>query len=289
VTLEMGLLAAVAAVAAAVRSTWSPCGLSMLSTITPLAEQGRGYRYRSTALWFVAGALTGGAILGLGTAMLAGLVDLVDLSPRGALAVGGALAVAAAAIDLGLLGPHIPHHRRQVNELWLGRYRSWVYGAGFGLQIGTGLATYIMTAAVYLTIGLAALTGSPWAAFGVAIIFAGVRAAAIFLSAGLTTPQRLTAFHRRFDALAEPVRRLVIGVELVIAATVATAVWGIAGLLGALVVTAVLMGATVLAQGSTQRQPALRSPQRVASSPAGVDPGLASRPVTAVMAQSSER
>jgi hypothetical protein len=269
VTLEIGLLAVVAAIAAAVRSTWSPCGLSMLSTITPLAEQGRGYRYRSTALWFVAGALTGGLILGAGTAMLAGLVALVDLSARGALVAGGVLAVAAAAIDLGLLGPSIPHHRRQVNELWLGRYRSWVYGAGFGLQIGTGLATYIMTAAVYLTIGLAALTGSAWAAFGIAMVFAGVRAAAIFLSAGLTTPQRLTAFHRRFDALAEPVRRVVIGVELVVVATVAGVVWGIAGLVGALVVATVLVGVTVRAQGSP-RLPALRGSQRVGSSPASV-------------------
>ena len=38
------VLAALTAVIAAARSTWSPCGLSMLSSITPLAEQGRGHR-----------------------------------------------------------------------------------------------------------------------------------------------------------------------------------------------------------------------------------------------------
>ena len=43
------------AVVAAARSTWSPCGVSMLATVTPLAEQGRGHRYRSTATWFIVG------------------------------------------------------------------------------------------------------------------------------------------------------------------------------------------------------------------------------------------
>jgi len=35
------------AISAAARSTWSPCGLSMLSSLTPLAERGRGHRYRT--------------------------------------------------------------------------------------------------------------------------------------------------------------------------------------------------------------------------------------------------
>ena len=45
--------ASVVAVAAAVRSTWSPCGLSMLSTITPFGERAKGHSYRATAAWFV--------------------------------------------------------------------------------------------------------------------------------------------------------------------------------------------------------------------------------------------
>ena len=57
-------LAAVVAVAAAIRSTWSPCGLSMLSTITPLGESGRRNRWAVTATWFVGGATLGGATLG---------------------------------------------------------------------------------------------------------------------------------------------------------------------------------------------------------------------------------
>src|SRR5882762_8461854 len=53
-------LAALVALAAAVRSTWSPCGQSMLSQLTPVGEASRGYRYRTTAIWFVLGAVLGG-------------------------------------------------------------------------------------------------------------------------------------------------------------------------------------------------------------------------------------
>ncbi len=51
---QLAGLGAVIAIAAAARSTWSPCGLSMLSTITPLAERSRGHRFGVTASWFIA-------------------------------------------------------------------------------------------------------------------------------------------------------------------------------------------------------------------------------------------
>jgi hypothetical protein len=60
----------VVAVAAAIRSTWSPCGLSMLSTITPIAERGRNHRYYSTATWFVLGAVLAVAISADGSTIL---------------------------------------------------------------------------------------------------------------------------------------------------------------------------------------------------------------------------
>src|SRR4051794_8934264 len=63
------VLACALAVVAAIRSTWSPCGLSMLSTVTPMAERGRGHRFWVTAAWFVVGALLGGATLGGGAAV----------------------------------------------------------------------------------------------------------------------------------------------------------------------------------------------------------------------------
>lgn len=235
-------LAVVTAVAAAIRSTWSPCGLSMLSTITPLAEQGRGHRYRSTAAWFVVGAIVGGATLGLGAAGLAALVGWLDPSDSAVLAVAGGAALVTAASDLRLFGFALPVHPRQVNELWLGRFRSWVYGSGFGWQIGFGFATYIMTGAVYLTVVLAALTGSPASAVVVCVVFGVVRGLAILLGSYITTPERLIAFHRRFDALGEPVRRALIGEQLAVA-TACVSVW-LPGV--AVVLTGVVLLATAV-------------------------------------------
>ena len=90
--------AALIAVAAAARSTWSPCGVSMLATVTPLAERGRGHRYRSTAAWFIAGGTTGGATLGLVMAALALGVRAAEPSAVALATVASAVAVLAAAM-----------------------------------------------------------------------------------------------------------------------------------------------------------------------------------------------
>ena len=88
-------------------------------------------------------------------------------------------------------GCGFPVHHRQVNERWLDQYRPWVYGAGFGWQIGTGLATYITTAAVYLMVVLGALTGRPAAALAVGTGFGLVRGLAVLLTRNLTDPAAL--------------------------------------------------------------------------------------------------
>ena len=207
--LGIGLLAGVLAVVAAVRSTWSPCGLSMLSTVTPVAERARGHRFWVTASWFVIGATLGGATLGFGAALLA----LIPMSSGAATALAGVVVAIALASDLGLFGFRLPGHTRQVNEDWLADFRPWVYGLGFGWQIGVGLATYIMTAAVYAMFVLAALTGEPLVAFALMTLFGFVRGLAVFLGARLTDPARVFAFHRRFDAIGAYARWLVLGVE----------------------------------------------------------------------------
>src|SRR4029079_3849118 len=77
---SIAALAMLVAVTAAVRSTWSPCGQSMLSTITPLGEQRRGARFSWTASWFVLGAAVGGLTLGGAAMVLALGVGALDLS-----------------------------------------------------------------------------------------------------------------------------------------------------------------------------------------------------------------
>jgi len=211
--MSAGLIAAtfLLAVVVAVRSTWSPCGLSMLSTVTPLAERGRGHRYGVTATWFILGGILGGATLGLVTALGALGVDALDLSMT---TVGAATAIAAAtalASDTHLFGFALPTHTRQVDDAWLPKYRAWVYGAGFGWQIGVGLATYIMTAGVYLMIVLSMLTGDALLAFVIPTMFGTIRGLSVLLGARIHQPADLMAFHRKFDAIGPHVRQAVLG------------------------------------------------------------------------------
>jgi hypothetical protein len=233
-------LAGVVAIAAAIRSTWSPCGQSMLSTITPIGEAGRGNRFGRTAAWFILGATLGGAALGLGAAVLAATIRVADLSTDAALVIGGLLAIAAAVADAGLFGIRIPYHRRQVNELWLDDYRPWVYGGGFGFQIGLGFATYIMTSALVLLVALAALTGNPLVALALGTLFGFARGLGVLPGARLTTPAKLVEFHRRFDARSAASRQLVIVVEYVVAVVAVGAVGGLVPAVVAAVVTGVM-------------------------------------------------
>ncbi len=236
------VLAMAVTVAAAVRSTWSPCGLSMLSTITPIGERARGHRYATSAAWFVLGALAGGATLGAAAAALAAGVSTLDLSTEAALGAAAAIAVATTASDLHLGGFRLPAHMRQVNETWLGRYRSWVYAGGFGWQIGVGLATYVTTAAVYLMIAMAALTASPLAALVICTSFGAVRGLAVLLGRGLSTPQRMLALHRRLDDLLPNAQRGIVLVQVAVAAVAAAATVGVvpAAALGAGAIVVVL-------------------------------------------------
>ena len=247
--------AVVLAVAAAARSTWSPCGVSMLATITPLAERGRGHRYRSTALWFVTGAVVGGAMLGLLAAALAALVGAAHLAPTTLAAVACVASSLAAASDARLGGFQLPVHHRQVNERWLDGFRPWVYGAGFGWQIGSGLLTYIRTAAVYLAVVLAALTGAPAVAVGVGCLFGLVRGCAVGLGRNVTSPAALAELHRRLTAWDARSR----GAVIALAAMAATAFALALSLWAALV----MAGACTAAATTVLRR---RRPTRVTTS-----------------------
>ncbi len=209
-------------VIAAARSTWSPCGWSMLSSITPLSERGRGHRYGWTSAWFVAGAVAGGTCLG--AAMALGAWVMRALAPWGtptSLWIVAVLALIAAASDAGLGGWSLPIHRRQVNEQWLDRYRAWLYGSGFGWQIGVGYATYLMTAALHAMVLVGVLTADPVAALASGVLFGTVRGLAVLLSASLRTPEALARFHRRFAAAAPLSRRLTVIALLALAAVAA--------------------------------------------------------------------
>lgn len=265
-------LALTTAVIAAVRSTWSPCGLSMLSTLIPLSETARGRRWGWTASWYVTGALVGGAALGSLGAAAAALVAVADPGPVAVWVTVAIAALTGVGLDLGLVAP-IPHHRRQVDEAWLDQFRSWVYGFGFGTQIGAGLATYIMTSGVYLTVLLGALSGRPAVAFGIGVLFGATRGAAVLLGARLTTPERVKVLHARLDRLA-PASQRAAAAWLALVAVVAA--WAGVGVGGAAIT---LLTATVVAVVATFRSriPTRPSPAAAATARAGRPAGRPAR------------
>ena len=189
----------------------------MLASITPLGERSRGFTWWHTAVAFAFGAVGGGLAAG---ALLGALGGLVVGRPRPALVV--AIVALAAAVDVAGVRP--PSSRRQVNEDWLGRYRGWVYGVGFGGQLGVGVATIVTTAATYATLAVAFASGSA----GVGALIGGtyglVRAASLLPGRGVADPVALMALHRRFLALRAPARRGAVALELAALATVVAAV-----------------------------------------------------------------
>ena len=170
----------------------------MLASIHPLGERARGQRFSVTVVALTIGSIGGGAIFG---ALLGGLGSFIGGSGSVAIraAVLAVAAVIAAAVD-GRRNGSVPSWHRQVNEDWLGRYRGWVYGLGFGAQLGVGVLTIVTTAAVYLTWIAAAITASPGRGLVVGAGFGLARSVPLFASASLVTPGSITTRVSRWEA-----------------------------------------------------------------------------------------
>ena len=174
----------------------------MLGSITPLGERSRGRRWGITVTAFALAATAAGAGLGAVLGAFGGLVGLSAAARTGLLAAAVAVAVA---VDL-VPGLRAPGPRRQVNEAWLHRYRGWVYGAGFGLQLGLGVTTIVSTAAVYATGAAAFLAGSAAAGALVGGAFGLARAATLLAAGGVHEPAALATLDRRLVAWERPAR-----------------------------------------------------------------------------------
>ena len=112
-----------------------------MGSITPLGERGRGRRWGRTVTAYVVGSALGGAAAGAAAGALGGMVQRAAPAGAGLLWFAAAAALTGAAVDAALAAAalpwkRLPGPRRQVNEEWLTRYRGWVYGAGFGVQLG---------------------------------------------------------------------------------------------------------------------------------------------------------
>ncbi len=192
----------------------------MLSSITPLGERGRGNRWGTTVVWFVAGSTLGGAALGAVLGLAGeGLGRLVAY--RGRLGAVILLSAVALLIDVARRPTLLPSWRRQVDERWMDEYRPWVYGLGWGAQLGAGVLTIVSSASTYLVLALAVLLGSLPASLALTTAFGLTRGLMLLTARRLDTPGALRSFHSRLQARRSLATTAVLATEALLALTAA--------------------------------------------------------------------
>jgi hypothetical protein len=175
----------------------------MLASITPLGERGRRSNWTVTVSAFLLGATAAGAGAGALLGAAGGLV-LASTGARPRLALLAAALLVAVALDLLRA---VPGPRRQVDERWLDEFRGWVYGLGFGSQLGVAITTVVSSAATYVALLAAFLTGSAWGGAVVLGCFGLVRGMTPLAAARVRRPDQLMALHARLDRWRAPAAR----------------------------------------------------------------------------------
>ncbi len=188
----------------------------MLTSITPLGERGRNRRWGTTTAWYIAGSALGGAAVGAVAGGLGAALTAANPTATAVLVVAALACFVAAASDARGVRPR--SWRRQVNEDWLGRYRGWVVGGGFGVQLGFGVVTIVSSASVYVALLLGVLTGSFWGGLAVGVTFGVVRALPLLTVRGVRDNESLGRLHRRVGRFASPVARATAGVLALVGA-----------------------------------------------------------------------
>jgi MFS family permease len=194
----------------------------MLSSINPLGERARRQRWWLTVTFYVIGGTAGGALIGVAAGAIGALL------PPGAWRAPAAVAAGLMGAAWDLRERPVPSPHRQVDENWLPRYRNWVYGLGFGMQLGSGVATIVVTAAVYTWLAFAFLMGSPAIGALIGSVFGLVRSAVILQGRSATDPAALRAMMSGLQQGRPFAHRLVVGAQIGAALLVAAG-WMIEG------------------------------------------------------------
>jgi hypothetical protein len=206
----------------------------MLSSISPLGERARATRWGTTVTSYLLGSLLGGLALGALAALLGALVPANLRSSLAVTLAVGVVLVLLAVLDL-LASPtsarrplvRLPSWQRQVDEQWLGRYRGWVYGVGFGAQLGFGVVTIITSATVYAVVLVTAWSGDVRVGLVVGGVFGLVRALPVLAARHVHEPVSLRRLLARVEQWARPAEHVAVG-SLSAAGAVVVAV-GVAG------------------------------------------------------------
>jgi hypothetical protein len=169
--LELSLAAA--ALLIGLTGTWSPCGFSMVETIGPVGHTGGRRTTVAACATFLPGAIAGG-LATFGSLAALGAI-LHGAGGRVAYLVAAAVALVAAAGE-ARGAPIVPQIRRQLPEHWRRVMPMPVASALYGILLGLGFTTFVLTFGVWALAGISLAVGEPQVGALIGIAFGVGRA-----------------------------------------------------------------------------------------------------------------
>jgi hypothetical protein len=172
----------VAALLIGATGTFSPCGLSVIDTIGPTGHTGGRRTTTAACIAFLPGAVAG-ALLTFGSLALLGDV-LHGAGGRTSYLVAAAIALLAAVLEVR--GTRIvPQIRRQLPEHWRRVMPMPVAAALYGVLLGIGFTTFVLSFGVWALAGVSLAVGDPALGLVLGICFGVGRALPILALAPL--------------------------------------------------------------------------------------------------------
>lgn len=186
----------------------------MVGTIRPVV-----YRQAQFDRWFAAAGLhvvanvAGATMIGLAIGAAGWWLTARDAAFPAALFVSiGVLSVGYALAEVGLVRLPYPQVARQVPSQWYGRFHPLVTATLYGLSLGTGITTHIVTATVYVVLAGLLLQAEPMLAavtFGLFGVGRGLSVFALgWFSHAIAAGDDLFIALQRIGVYQEPLHRL---------------------------------------------------------------------------------
>ena len=176
--LELALV--FAGVLAGLTGTWSPCGFSMIETLGPTGHSGGARTTVAACITFTGGALAGGVVT---FGFLSALGELAHgADDRAAYVIAAVIALAAAVAELRAT-PIVPQVRRQLPEHWRRLMPMPLAGGLYGVLLGLGFTTFVLTLGVWALAGVSFAVGDPAVGLVLGLAFGAGRALPIALTA----------------------------------------------------------------------------------------------------------
>jgi hypothetical protein len=169
---------------AGVTGAWSPCGFSMVETLGSRRAHLGGRTVATSCATFALGALAGGAITFMTLAVLGKALGDSDSTQPSTAALIAASAIALTAALGEALGVRIvPQIRRQVPEPWRRTLPLPLAAGLYGVLLGLGFTTFVLTLAVWALAGISVAIGDMQSGLLIGLGFGAGRALPVVLMA----------------------------------------------------------------------------------------------------------